>query len=370
MAVVGAGIFGACSAYLLRQRGLSVTLLDAWGVAHARATSAGETRVIRAGYGAQSLYTRWAWEALRHWKRWQREWRTELFHPTGVLWLAAEENEYVAASLRHLEQQKIPVERLKVEEVTRRFPQFAPLNTKLGYLEPRAGVLLARKGCRAVVAAFERLGGRFRQAAVEPPPESRGKLAALRTVGGETISAGSFVFACGPWLGELFPALLGGRIKVTKQEVFFFGPPRGSRDFEPPRFPVWIDMESQIGYYGIPAIDGRGLKIASDHSGPPFDPTSGDRSVSPQSVEAARRYLGERFPALKGAPLAETRVCQYERTSDSNLILDRHPEMENVWIAGGGSGHGFKLGPLVGRVVAACVADNRRESIPRELRLW
>ncbi len=368
--VVGAGILGACSAYFLRRRGFAVRLLDAWGVAHPRATSAGETRIIRAGYGAQPLYTRWAWEALRDWKQWQREWRTELFHRTGVLWLAKERNDYVTASLRHLAEQKIPVERLPVDEVIRRFPQFAPLDTRLAYFEPEAGVLLARKGCRAVVAAFERLGGRFIQAAVEPPSEvaSGGKLPAVRTAGGETISAGVFVFACGPWLGEMFPALLGHKIKVSKQEVFFFGAPRGSRDFEPPRFPTWIDMGARLDYYGIPALDGRGVKIASDLSGPAFDPTRGERTVSAEGLAAARRYLVARFPALKDAPLAETRVCQYERTADSNLILDRHPEMENVWIVGGGSGHGFKLGSSVGRAVAARVADNRREATPRELR--
>lgn len=372
--VVGAGIFGACSAYFLRQRGLSVLLLDAWGVAHPRATSGGETRVIRSAYGTQALYTRWAWEALRVWARWQREWRTELFHPTGVLWLAKEETEYVRASLRHLAKHKIPVERLTVGEVVRRFPQFAPLDTRQAYLEPKAGVLLARKACRAVVSAFDRLGGRFHLAAVKSPLEigatDARKLDSVRTIGGEKISAGIFVFACGPWLRELFPAALHKKIRVTKQDVFFFGVPSGSQDFDPPRFPTWVDIGTSIGYYGIPALDGRGVKIASDEPGPPFDPTHGQRTVSPDGLAGARRYLAARFPALKDAPLAETRVCQYERTPDSHLILDRHPEWENVWIVGGGSGHGFKLGPVVGRTVATRVADNRRDAIPAELRFW
>ncbi len=367
--VVGAGVFGACSAYFLRQAGFEVRLLDAFGVGHPRGTSAGETRLTRAGYGAQAVYTRWAWEALRDWKQWQKEWRTELFHHTGVLWLADLQNEYVEHSLRNLAREKIPVERLTLEELKRRFPQFAPLETRMGYFEPEGGVLQARKGCRAIVAAFERLGGRFQISAVEPPRASGPKLAAVTLRGSEEkIAGGVFVFACGPWLGELFPALLGPRIKVSKQEMFFFGTPPGSRDFESPRFPAWIDMDDRFGFYGAPSLDGRGLKIASDHSGPPFDPTNGDRAVSAEGLAAARKYLGERFPALKNAPLAETRVCQYERTANSHLVLDRHPEMENVWIAGGGSGHGFKLGPAVGRMVAARVADNRRDAIPPELR--
>ncbi len=371
--VIGAGIFGACSAYFLRQRGLRVLLLDAWGVAHPRATSAGETRVIRSAYGAQALYTRWAWEALRIWKRWQREWQTDLFHQTGVLWLAREQTEYVTASLRNLEAYKIPVERLSVNEVVRRFPQFAPLNTRLAFFEPKAGALLARKATRAVAAAFERLGGRFEMAAVRPPEGTKatgGKLDTIQTADGENISAGAFVFACGPWLKELFPSLLGKKIQVSKQDVFFFGAPPGSHDFEPPRFPTWVDIAEGIDFYGIPALDGRGVKIASDHTGPPFDPTHGERTASPEKVAAARRYLAARFPALKDAPLLETRVCQYERTPASHLVLDRHAEWENVWIAGGGSGHGFKLGPVVGQTLAASLAADRRDRIPAELRLW
>ena len=196
----------------------------------------------------------------------------------------------------------------------------------------------------------------------------------LETTGGTKISADIFVFACGPWLGELFPALLGKKINVSKQEVFFFGPPAGSTAFEPSRFPIWIDVGRAgdlrgISYYGFPDVNGMGLKVAPDRSGPGFDPTHGERSVSPETLGATRRYMSARLPALKDAPLVETEVCQYERTADANLIIDRHPEMENVWIAGGGSGHGFKLGPVVGRLVAARVADNDREKIPRELRL-
>ena len=368
--VAGAGVFGACTAYFLRRQGYRVTLADAWGAGHPRGTSAGETRITRAGYGDRAVYTRWSRAALGDWKQWQQEWQTELFHPTGVLWLAAKENDYVRDSVRVLAAEHVPVERLAIADVRRRFPQFAALNSQLGYFEPEGGVLQARKAVRAVVAAFERAGGTLRVAALAPPALASGatRLDSVRTVDGEVIAGGVFVFACGPWLPELFPKLLGKRITVTKQEVFFFGAPRGSRDFEPPRFPAWIDLEDEVGFYGVPSLDGRGVKIASDHTGPPFNPTTGDRAPSAEGLAAVRTYLAERFPALKGAPLAETRVCQYERTVNEHLVVDRHPEMENVWIAGGGSGHGFKLGPAVGREVAARVADGRREAIPAKLR--
>lgn len=108
-------------------------------------------------------------------------------------------------------------------------------------------------------------------------------------------------------------------------------------------------------FYGIPGNEGRGFKVADDTRGAPFDPTGGDRLASADGLRAAREFLGRRFPALKGAPLTESRVCQYENTSDHHFLLDRHPGASNTWIAGGGSGHGFKMGPAVGERVAALV---------------
>jgi glycine/D-amino acid oxidase-like deaminating enzyme len=87
------------------------------------------------------------------------------------------------------------------------------------------------------------------------------------------------------------------------------------------------------------------------------DPDTQSRVVSAQSAEEVRRYVARRFPALKDAPVVETRVCQYENTSNGDFLIDRHPEMENVWLVGGGSGHGFKHGPSLGEYVAKRVLE-------------
>lgn len=175
----------------------------------------------------------------------------------------------------------------------------------------------------------------------------------MQTADGTRITGGSFVFACGPWLPKLFPDLLGNRIYPTRQEVLFFAPPAGDPRFSPPQLPVWIDFTDPPGPYGFPSLEGRGFKLAFDRHGDPFDPDSGDRSLSPQSVAQARAFLGESFPALADAPLTEFRVCQYENTSSGDFLIDRHPELDNVWLVGGGSGHGFKHGPAVGEHVTA-----------------
>jgi glycine/D-amino acid oxidase-like deaminating enzyme len=185
-------------------------------------------------------------------------------------------------------------------------------------------------------------------------PSARGKLSSLTTTGG-AVRAGTFVFACGPWLPKLFPALLGDRIFSTRQEVYFFGVPAGDTRFAPPAMPTWISLGDE--FYGMPDLEARGFKAALDRHGPAFDPDTGSRVTTAEGLAAARDFLAQRFPALKDAPVAETRVCQYENTSNGDFLIDRHPEFENVWLVGGGSGHGFKHGPAVGEYVAARITE-------------
>jgi glycine/D-amino acid oxidase-like deaminating enzyme len=214
-----------------------------------------------------------------------------------------------------------------------------PVSGTYGLFEPESGVLMARRAVRAVVDAAVAHGAEFAVRSVTWPNPA--------------IDAGLFVFACGPWLPKLFPALLGNRIRPTRQEVFFFAPPAGSAAFTPPHLPAWTDFTDHRGPYGVPDIEGRGMKLGFDLHGESFDPDTGDRTVSPESVGSARRFLGERFPALRGAPLTESRVCQYANTSSGDFLIDRHPDHSDVWLIGGGSGHGFKHGPAVGEYAAA-----------------
>jgi glycine/D-amino acid oxidase-like deaminating enzyme len=127
--------------------------------------------------------------------------------------------------------------------------------------------------------------------------------------------------------------------------------------------PAWIDVDA--GPYGIPDLENRGFKIANDQHGPPFDPDSADRFVTREQIAEMRRRLGQLFPGLKDAPLVESRVCQYENSSNGDFLADAHPEMKNVWLVGAGSGHGFKHGPALGEYVAAQVLGTGRSPEPR-----
>jgi monomeric sarcosine oxidase len=358
VAVVGAGCFGAWTALRLREKGLRVVLLDQYGPGNARSSSGGESRIIRMGYGPDELYTRFAVSSLAAWRRVFEAARESLFHATGVLWLARTGDRYALDTLATLTRLGVPHERLALTEIRRRYPQFELDEDVWGMIEPASGALTARRAVQAVVRDAINAGVAYRAAAVAPPAV-RARLQAIRASDGSEIRAGRFVFACGPWLPKLFPALLGARIFLTRQEVFFFGAPPGDERFAPPRMPTWIDFGAEI--YGLPDLEGRGFKVAPDRHGEPIDPDTGERLVAAESVVRIRAFLGRRFPALAAAPLLETRVCQYENTSNGDFLIDRHPDADNVWLVGGGSGHGFKHGPAVGEYVAERFAGNGPE---------
>jgi monomeric sarcosine oxidase len=352
--VVGAGCFGAWTAYRLARSGHAVTLLDAYGPGNSRASSGGETRVIRMGYGAQQIYTQWSWRSLGLWKGLFERADPTLFHQTGVLWMARDEDALATSTLATLESVGVPHERLSRAQLESRWPQIDLGAVTWAIHEPHSGVLMARRAVEAVVREAGREGARYLAAAVRPPAIGRGRIEAVITQSGEAMSAAAFVFACGPWLPKLFPELLGDRIFATRQEILYFGPPPGDRRFAPPAMPAWIDFGEEM--YGIPDIEARGFKIALDRHGPPFDPETGDR-VAGQTFDAVRGYLARRFPGLRDAPLVAAEVCQYENSSNGDFLIDRHPELENVWLVGGGSGHGFKHGPVVGEYVARLVSE-------------
>ena len=334
VAVIGAGVFGTWTAFHLRQSGARVTLVDAYGPGNSRSSSGDETRIIRCGYGADEIYSRMAWRSLAQWT----EFDASLFHRCGVLWLAGEADAYTDATRETLAQPPYAVEALQPADLRARYPHLNASDISVALLEPACGVLMSRRGVAALAARLE----------------ENGVMACRSWVGGVAdFEADAYVFACGPWLPKVFPGLLAGRIRPTRQVVMYFGTPAGDDRFGPRHTPAWVDFQS--GIYGIPDIDGRGLKVGLDRHGPSFDPDTDDRAVDADSIATAREWLRRRFPAMADAPLVEGRVCQYENTSTGDFLIDRHPDHENVWIVGGGSGHGFKHGPAVGEVAAHMV---------------
>jgi monomeric sarcosine oxidase len=360
IAVIGAGAFGGWTALHLLERGARVTLLDAWGPGNSRASSGGETRVMRGTYGPDQPYTEMAARALKLWAKYERRWKRQFLHRTGVLWMASgQDDAFERGSVKALRGAKIEFQELSAPQMRKRWPQINFEGIEWGIFEPECGYLDARASCQAVVEAFVALGGEYRQIEIFQGGLGTALLRGVKLRDGSWLTADFYVFACGPWLGTLFPRIIGNLIQPTKQDVFFFGvPARHALYFTDAYLPVWADHVGRFRY-GIPGSDRRGFKIADDTRGPAFDPTNGERVVSPETLKDIREFVGFRFPALKNAPLIETRVCQYEQTPDSHFIIDRHPVAANAWIVGGGSGHGFKHGPAVGEMVAELILKER-----------
>ena len=354
IAVIGAGAFGGWTALYLLRGGARVTLFDSWGPGNSRASSGGETRIIRGAYGPEQHYTKLAARALDLWKQHEGQWKRKFFFPIGVLWMSGADDSFERTSLPLLREAGIPFEQLTTKELERRWPQINFEKVESGVFESQSGYLLARASTQAVVEQFEAEGGEYRQATAAAQDLESGPWKALTVSGGSTISADRYVFACGPWLGKLFPCIVGPHFVTSKQDILFFGTRAGDARYNEGNIPVWGD-HSDTFMYGIPGNQGRGFKLADDTRGAEFDPTTGERVISAEGLAKARRYLAYRFPGMKDAPLLESRVCQYENTSDNNFIVDRHPAKQNVWIVGGGSGHGFKHGPALGEMVAKLV---------------
>ena len=356
--VVGAGAFGGWSALQLAQRGMRVMLVDAWGPGNSRASSGGETRTIRATYGpAHTLYVKMVSRALRLWEEYEQRWNLKLLFRTGALRMAGTDDSYETAALPVLKEVGIRFEKLSAAECARRWPQVNFDGVSWSVFEPDSGFLAARRGCEAVLCAFRKEGGQYRQAQATPGRIKGCRMDAISVDKGELLKADFYVFAPGPWLGSVFP-FLKSSITPTRQEVFFFGTPAGDIRYSEEQLPTWIDG-GKHPFFGVPGNHWRGFKIADDTRGPVIDPSTMEREISQEKLSAARAYMKLRFPALSDAPLLESRVCQYENSTDHNFILDRRPEADNVWIVGGGSGHGFKHGPVMGQMLADAVLGSK-----------
>jgi len=356
--VIGAGAFGGWTALHLREMGHDVTLVDAYGPGNSRATSGDETRQIRCGYGDRLLYARSALRAMTAWREREQQFGVALLNPTGRLQLAPDWTPSLKATQSTLTTLGVPFEALTDGEMRKRYPQMNPDGMGVGLLEPGAMVIRAKQAMLAVSQAFVKAGGTLRVARVQPGTVTGGRLVDLRVDDGSRLTADAFVFACGPWLPKLFPGVLGARIQVPGRDVLYFGLPAGDQHLAFPNFPNF----SEERYYGFASIDGRGFKVCPTSGTTSFDPDVDERVISATEVRRARAYLAQRFPSLANQPITESRVCQLENTADEHFIIDRHPEMANVLLAGGGSGHGFKHGPVIGGYIAKRALGEQTES--------
>ncbi|GBD31753.1 Monomeric sarcosine oxidase [bacterium HR33] len=385
VAVIGAGAFGGWTAFHLRRMGASVVLVDQYGPGNSRATSGDETRGIRSSYAERELWVRLANEAIDRWMEWEEEWarpfKMHLFFNTGDLILRADpEDRFIVNNRASWDKLGIPYEVLSIEEVRYRWPQINVEGMNAALYEPRAGVARARRSCEVVAESFRQSGGNLVIAKATLGPRSSGRLDHIVLDGKESLSAGQYVFACGPWLPKVLPEVMEDRLRTPLGRVIYFGTPPGDERFTFPNLPSF----NFPGVTGWPALgpDNRGFRVrggsrrraeaqegAQEPREPPprppseFDPDLSVRWVPPEAQEGPRAFVEERFPDLADAPIVATYACHYESSVDRNPIVDRYPGLDNVWIAGGGSAEGFKLGPVIGEYIARRVLGRRTDPV-------
>jgi len=359
--VVGAGVFGVWTAHHLQQAGKKVLLVDGNGPANARASSGGETRMIRSDYGTDAIYTKMSNASLVEWKKLSQQAELPLFHQTGVLFFFQQMVDYARSSIETHKELKLPLEVLDARALKKGFPQFDFSGVEFGLYEVGFGALMARRAVQHLVSNFVKSGGTFRQALASAPNADGHSL----QIGNRREITDHIIYACGPWMRTLLPKILEEKLFVTRQEVAFVAPPSGSTDFGFGSLPGWADYNDGDLYYGFPDIEGRGFKIAHDKHGEAFDPEYGDRQTTKESLDRLQTYMTRRFPSLANAPFIGDRVCQYSNSSNGDFLIDRHPEFENIILLGAGSGHGFKHGPEVGRMAAMLAQDTTLKPVER-----
>ena len=364
IAVIGAGVFGAWTAEHLRRSGHQVTLVDMAGPANNRASSGGESRMTRGAYGKDEIYTRMAFASLPEWQALSAASGLPIFVPHGVLFFSTNPDDYFRDSTAVHQRLGLPLEQLDRVQLQRRFPMIDFSDVGAGLYEPRFGALMARRAVQTLVKQFVAGGGEYRNELASSPQQRQGPIKSIRVSSG-MLEADAFIFALGPWLPKLFPDVLGRRIFATRQEIFYFAAPQGDRRFQPDVMPGWADFNAGDMYDGVPDLESRGVKFAHDKHGVLVDPDTQSREPTRTALDEVIAFRNRRFPLLKGAQLTGAEVCQYENSSNGDFLIDRHPTIPNVVLVGGGSGHGFKHGPEVGRLAAALVTAEGPQPEPR-----
>ncbi len=346
--IVGAGTFGASLAWWLAGRGDDVVLVDQFEPGDVRATSGGETRLIRCSHGPDPDYSAMARRARTLWRELEAETGASLLTECGISWFAHSEDGWEATSESTLRALGIPVSHQEVSEAACQFPSFKGDDLAWVLHEPEAGVLRAQLGVQTLARAAAERGARLVRGAARPDGDRV-------VVDGSVFEADRVVWSCGGWLAKLFAGLV--ELRVTRQELFFFD---GGAGGDWSRAPGWVDYDRAV--YGTGDLDGLGVKIAWDQEGPPLDPDADLPPATADTEALTRGYVADRFPAVARSRLVGSKTCRYELSPDSQFIAAPHPEHESVWIVGGGSGHGFKHGPAMAERIAN--AWDGREALP------
>ncbi len=346
--VLGCGGMGSATAYHLAQRGVRVLGLEQFGVAHDQGASHGRTRVIRQAYYEGPDYVPLLFRAYDNWHALESLAGAPLFTKTGALHLGATDSAGVAGAALSARTHRIPHEMLTADEIRKRYPVLRPRPGQVALFEYEAGFLLPER----CVAAYIELAGRrgadlHFEERVDSWNATPGRVV-VRTARA-TYEADRLVITAGPWAGQVLRDL-GLPLEVTRAVVYWFEPRAETEAFR--KIPVYLWEDHGIYAYGFPYLDGQGLKCGFHHVHYEVTtPQTIRRQVGEDEKVRMRDHLAKLMPDAAGEVLSFS-TCMYTNTPDHHFIIDRHPAHDNVVLACGFSGHGFKFASVVGEVLA------------------
>lgn len=357
--IVGGGVFGITTAITFAKRGFDVRILEAGTIPDPLAASTDVSKIVRIEYGTDDTYMDLADRSRDGWLTWNQmaDSGQSLFDESGVLILCASPMEtggFEYESYHRLVKKGYGPQRLTREVIAKSFPAWKASEFVDGFFDERCGY--ARSS-----ATMSWLKQRAVEAGVEVWERARvenidgGKRPSLTLSSGERFDSDYIVTAAGAWTTILLPEI-GGRLRATGHPAFHFRP-KNPDLFRCDRFPTFTADMSRTGFFGFP-INANGLVKLGHHGPGDLGDPSTDRQVSKTLLDKVRKFIASSLPGLRDADLVYTRQCYYADTVDENFLISWHPSLENVAVAGGGSGHAFKFAPLLGDLVYECLFED------------
>ena len=348
--VIGVGGMGSATVYHLAQSGCSVLGLEQFGVPHAFGSSHGSTRIIRLAYSEGPEYVPLLRAAYRYWREIEEVSGESILRVTGGLDVGPEASWTIEGSRRSCLEHGLAFEELDGAEVNRRFPGYRLPASMRAVYQPEGGYVRSEVAIQAYAAAARALGAEIVTGARVLGWERRHAGLRVATTDGQ-YEARKLVVTAGPWVGRLFPDLRP--VCRPERQVMLWTEPLHATTFEPGRFPVF-NLEAPSGrYYGFPDARGEGFKIGKYYHlrQQVSDPDRMDRECHPEDEAVLREGIEAYFPEANGATRRMS-ACMFTNTPDTDFILDRHADADDVFVAAGFSGHGFKFCSVVGRIMA------------------
>ncbi|XP_068601660.1 peroxisomal sarcosine oxidase [Brachionichthys hirsutus] len=349
--VIGAGVQGSFTAYQLARSSKTTLLLEQFVLPHSRGSSHGQTRIIRKAY-EQYFYCHMMEECYKLWAQLEKETGVQLYRQTGHLVMGPENSRSYQMIKNTMQRNNAPMVLLNKENFSQHVPHVNLREGDGALVDVDGGIVYADRTLKTVQGQFLKLGGviRDKETVTDIKP---GPVVTVSTPAG-VYRAKGLVITAGPWSNKVLAHIgLQLPLQVVKLNVCYWkekvpGTYQLKNGF--PCFSVTESPETKVLIYGFPSNEYPGLMKICFHAGKETDPDQRDLQTDRSDIDILKAYIARCFPGLVPEPVV-VESCLYTLTPDYDFVLDYHPEHGNIVIGAGFSGHGFKFGPVVGKIL-------------------